>query len=158
MIDEHTKKLIRDYGIMIAIFLIFCGILIPSIIFSRKSWNNGLAIQVQNVLDKQLPDTYKVGDKIEIHSLLSTSAAVYSLKQTKGSSEQMYGIIIRIPTLYGPQPGVFVYSKEGGAHFAGYAFEEGKVTNALSAVETDTKIQYWCHRIPDIVNKTGEQK
>lgn len=159
MLDESKKKMLRTYGIIFLLLSAFTGILIPFIILNRKTWNDGLAKQVQTVINDSRPASYTVDTPVKINSLFSTSGAAYSLKAVKdGIKTPAYGIILRIPTLYGPQPGVFLYTENEETVFLGFAIPEGKVTENLSHFSTDARINYWCKKIPSIIAGSGDKQ
>jgi hypothetical protein len=160
MIDQDTKKLLRDYGFLVGFLIIISGILVPFILLNRSSWNSGLAERVEFVLDEKMPHTYRVGTPVRLQSALSASAAAYTLIdiQDTGRTES-YGIIVRIPTFYGPQPAVFVCNHTGSVHFIGYAVPQGKITNTLSGyTDSDPRITYWKLQIAQMLAKKGELK
>src|SRR5574344_513710 len=158
MLDDSAKKMIRNYGIILLLLSAFTGILIPFILLNKKVWNEELAKQVQTIIDKSKPSSYTVDKPLQIDSLFSTSAAAYSLKAAKnGVKTPAYGIILRIPTLYGPQPGVFLYTENEETVFLGFSIPEGKVTENLSQYSTDARINYWCKKIPSIIAGAGDK-
>ena len=108
MLNSKDKESLIKLGILIGSFILIFSILLIMTIFSRSSWEKGLRTSVLEVLESYSPNTYISADFVKIYSNLSVSAAVYELKKTVTTSEKDFAVIIRIPTIVGPEPAVFI--------------------------------------------------
>lgn len=157
-IKSEIKKHSALYGIFLGIVVVAFALLTALTFASRSSWKNGLASQIQKSLNRYESETYTVNKFIEIKSPLSTSAAVYSLiKKGASQNESCYGVIIRIPSLTGPAPAVFVCdlksSGEKYVHFAGFAEDFGKAAALADARLLSSGIGYWESVIFKVLDK-----
>ena len=60
-------------------------------------------------------------------------------------------IILRIQTLYGPLPAVFIMDKEKNVQFVGFSSVHGIVAEQLINNSNSKRINYWKKKIPDIL-------
>lgn len=154
-LNESTKKNLTIFSIFFGIIIGMTALLIIMTLLSRNSWKNGLAQEVQNVLDSYQPSTYTVAKSLQLDSTFATSSAVFSLMKKGGQKKQgHYGIIVRMPSILGPLPGVFVYDEGGSVFFAGYAVDNGKASSTVDRHVSSTIIKYWEDMIPKIIAKT----
>lgn len=154
--NARTKKIIQLFSIFFGMIFAMCMILVLFTVLARNSWKNGLAIEVQRVLNSYQDAHYTVGKYVELDSTLSTSAAVYTLlKKDDHKNQKYYGIIVRIPSVLGPVPAVFVYSEASGVHFAGYAVDNGKASDTVGKQISSNVMNYWEDMIPRIIKKTN---
>ncbi len=150
---EYKEQLIH-YGILLGILVGFSIILVSATLLSRSSWKKSLAKEVQVVLDQHEPGLYRVENFIKIKTSLSTSASLYEIRNMTGkTTRKYYAIIIRVPTLLGPAPAVFIYNNITGSEFAGFAIDVHKAGNLLDPVLTSGIMKYWSNQIPEIVFK-----
>ena len=159
MNKENQKKFWRIFGCFIGIIVFFIAVLTGMIKLSEKKWTSGLKNAVQNVLDENEPGVWKVGNSIPLDSAFSTSAGLFELRSTE-SAEKNCVLIIRIATLYGHMPAVFIYSNRG-VRFEGYAAVHGRVKKLLEEKYADSSISYWIERIPSVIEtaeKAGGRK
>lgn len=159
MLKSDVKKHAVLYGIFLGIFVGIFAFLILMTFLSRNSWKNGLASSVQTVLNNFEKDTYTVNKFIDLNSPISTSAAAYSLiKKGAPSNEIYYGIIIRIPTITGPAPAVFIYngkkSLKQTASFAGFCEDFGKASALADERLSVANISYWESVVPKVIEKS----
>ena len=154
-INSSTKKNLTVFSIFFGILLGMVILLITMTILARNSWKSGLAGEVQNVLDSYQPGTYTVTKNLQLDSTFATSVAVFSLmKKDERKNKSYYGIILRMPSILGPLPGVFVYDESGKVFFAGYAVDNGKASVTVERKVSSTVIKYWEDMIPKIIAKT----
>jgi len=156
MAEITNKKFFTNYAFFLLILLVVFGILIYPSIVSKKSWNNNLRVSVQNVLDESQNGIWKVGAVIDIDKPIATSCAAYNITN-KTDNSKASAVIIRITTLYGPLPAVFIYNNDE-VTFAGYSSLHGRVKNQLMAGISDKRREYWQKKIPDILNQPGVKK
>lgn len=146
--DENSKKNLARYAILVALASVMAALLVVSSIFSRGSWRRGLSAEVQSVLDRSGLD-YSVGEFLEQKSLMSTSSAVYRI--SGGAGEEGLAVIVRVPSLIGPVPAVFV-SVSGDFEFVGAAGEYGGASPLLDYRLSSGIIDYWRKVLPVLVS------
>lgn len=160
MLKSDLKKHAALYGIFFGIIFFVFAVLVAMTFLSRNSWKNGLASEVQKVLNAYAEDTYTVNKFIDIDSPVSTSAAAYSLiKKGAASGEAFYGVIIRIPTITGPAAAVFVSSEKNqqkgqNVRFAGFAENFGKADGLTDTRLSSSNIGYWESVVSRIIEKS----
>lgn len=155
MRKEDVKKHLIVYGTFLGFIVLVFAILITLTLLARNSWKTGLANEVQNVLNDNYPDGYTVNKYIELDSLLNTNAAVYSLiKKGASNSDRFYGVIVRIPTITGPLPAVFIYNEDAQVNFVGFATETGKANDLVNIRMASGNMNYWESMIPKIIKKS----
>ena len=152
------KQLFARYGIFCGILVAMLGILILFTLLSRNSWKKTLAFEVQQVLQENSANNYQVGEKLQLASLFETVCAVFHLSSDNArDTKQFYGVIIRITTIYGPLPAVYVYdSKNKTAHFIDFADMNNIASPRISENSMNSQISRWAKRIPSIVEKNLE--
>lgn len=144
------KDFFKIYGVLVIyLLLIFC-ILIYFTKISKKSWNINLKNTTQTVLDENNENEWILGNVIKINNPLSQSAACFEAKNKK-NGEVYKAIIIRIQTLYGPIPAVFVVDVNNNVDFIGYSSVHGKVQKQLMNNVRNKRIGYWKRKIPEIL-------
>lgn len=174
MLKSDVKRHAALYGIFFGIIFFVFAVLITMTLLSRNSWKNGLASELQLVLNSYEKDTYTVNKFIDLNSPLSTSAAVYSLiKKGAKSDEFYYGAVVRIQTITGPAPAAFIYSgkklqaqtskgqnsasdfsKNGeNVFFAGFCEDFGKAESLADIRLSNANMSHWENMIPRIVKK-----
>ncbi len=154
---ENQKKFWRVFGCFIGIVVIFLAVLVGMIKLSEKKWNSGLKASVQSVLDKKNPETWIVGTPVPLDSPFSTSANLFEVRNLD-SAEKYYALIIRITTLYGHMPAVFIYNNTKGVQFIGYSAVQGRVKKLLEENYADSSISYWLERIPSVIQESEKNE
>lgn len=156
MTEEKTsKQLLKIYGIASGILLVMAAILAVMIFASARSWQNGLRQKTAEVLEREEPGIWSVGDFVKINSPFSLSCACYKLRKKSGG-EKTYAVILRISTIYGPFPAVFTCTKDGDAHFVGFSGLNGRIADLSKQDKADMHIQYWTNRIAKIIDLDSE--
>lgn len=175
MLKSDIKRHAALYGIFFGIIFFVFAVLITMTLLSRNSWKNGLASELQLVLNNYEKDSYTVNKFIDLNSPLSTSAAVYSLiKKGAKSDEFYYGAVVRIQTITGPAPAAFIYSGKklqmqtaklknsaseqfanggGNVFFAGFCEDFGKAESLADIRLSNANMSHWENMIPRIVKK-----
>lgn len=151
------KTFFRNYLIFTLIAALIFLLLVYSVKISQPRWNNNLRVTVQSVLDENEPDTWLVESAVNINNPLITSAACYDTKNKK-NGEYYKSIIIRIQTLYGPVPGVFIVDKNSDVIFVGYAVFHGRIAELMHKNMNTKRIEYWKNRIPEIIKQDSKQE
>lgn len=150
----NSKIFWQKFGISIGLLTFLFSTLFLLSFFSRKSCESGLKTAVETILEEKEDVQWIVGKKVYLNSPIESRAALFELRE-KNSVEKNYVIIIRIATLFGHMPAVYIYNKNTGARFVGYTGVKGKVRRILDRTYTDSSMTYWTERIPTIV-KTAE--
>ncbi|AEE16805.1 hypothetical protein [Treponema brennaborense] len=157
----NIKKLSIDYGLCMAVIVVLFVLVFVLALFSRQAWNGGLQKQLVSVLSQSHPGEYIVSDPLPIDNPFSVSAAAYQLMPVSSAARgTRYGVIIRIPTLYGSLPGVFVYTENAGAEFvgiAGFSEDSAKEQAVAASLADSVQISRWEKRIP-VILKDAVQK
>lgn len=144
------KIFFKNYGIVVAYLVIIFGILIYFSKISQKSWQKNLKTTTQTVLNEYFDNEWTVGNPVRIKNALSQSSACFETYNKK-NGEMYKSIIIRIQTMYGPLPAVFIVDKENNVTFAGYSSVHGRVQNQLNNNNNNKRILYWKQKIPEIL-------
>ncbi len=159
--EDFAKKNLRDFGIFFGIIVFMTAILIFSILQTRESWKKGLAVEVQTVLDAYAGEKYIVDKFVAVDSAISTSSAVYSLlRPGTNSKDRCYGVLVRVPSIVGPVPAVFVCG-EGefdNPTFIGYAGDFGRVGDMLDFRSSDGIMKYWQGMVPKIIKRINHDR
>jgi len=154
--EKNAKKNLITYGIFFGIIVFMTISLIFSVLEVRESWKKGLAIELQNVLSVNHKETFVVEHFIETDSLISTSSAVYSLlKVGANKNEKYYGVIIRVPSIVGPVPAIFICKKNdiSNIHFVGYAGDFELAKNSMDMNISNGINSYWKNNIKMLIEK-----
>ncbi len=146
------KKLALHLAFFLVVVLVLFGILVLMTFASRDVWDKGLQRRVSQTIDRLYPGEYVSGNKLVLQGPYATSVAAYELvpvsNQTIGP---VYGIIVRIATLYGPLPAVYRYSTTAGAEFIGFAVFDshiGKEAAITESLRNSVQVSRWKKRIP----------
>ncbi|MBQ5400270.1 MAG: hypothetical protein IIU15_03480 [Treponema sp.] len=143
---EINKEWLIKFAIAAGAVLVLLGLLFLFAFLSRRSWSDGMAEQVQTVLSENDLE-YSVGEMDQIHTGVSASLVSFTL-----SEPEKHGVIVRVSTLYGPIPAVFIYNEENRkASFVGFADLKGIAENIIVPAVKGSQIPYWEGRIPKIV-------
>jgi hypothetical protein len=139
--NNKANHFLRDYGLLVGILIVGVLLAFSAVLLTRSSWQNGLKTQLQSVLDRVHPGEYLAGKSIPLKSSLASSSAVFELLTPESTVAELlgntapikqYGIIMRVPTLFGPLPGVFTFDAANTVHFAGFSFHFARFESAFS--------------------------
>lgn len=144
------KAFLINYLIFILIIANFFLLLVYTVKVSQKNWNKRLEPSILSVLDEAEPDTWIIESASPISNPFTTSAACYDVRNRK-NGEYYKAVIIRLQTLYGPVPGVFIMDKNQKVEFKGYALIQGRLKNQLNNFTRSRRVNYWKKRIPEII-------
>ncbi len=159
--EELAKRNLRNYGIFLGIMVLMTAALIFSILQARDSWKKGLAVEVQSVLDAHADGKYIVDKFVAVDSTISTSSAVYSLlRPGTNSKDKFYGVIVRVPSIVGPLPAVFVCSERDMDKpvFIGFAGDFGRVEDIIDFKNSSGIMNYWHDMVPKIMKKMNHDR
>ncbi|MCR4940625.1 MAG: hypothetical protein K5930_11045 [Treponemataceae bacterium] len=158
--NKELKLLLHKYGAFTVILLALFFILATVTLLSKNTWENKLRESVSSVLVSKYGDLYSVDEYINIQTPAILSTAIYSITN-KESNEKGKAILIRITGISGPTAAVYTYFDgfEKGS-FAGYAantlFLSGE--NGLDYSASETQINYYARRIPQLISKGIEKE
>lgn len=157
MPDNELKAACKKYGIFFGIMAGMTAVVLCVSLLAHGSWRHGLAQTAQTTLDAYFPDTYAVGDFLEIKSTMATSAAVFAVSSRRAdvAERPVCCVIVRIPTVAGALPALFLYESRAGAQFVGYALDLGKAAHVLNRTVQGSTIAYWQKQIPLMLEKAG---
>ena len=148
---SYNKTQLKKFGIFTGMLAVLFGILLLFTLVAKKSWNEGLGRNIQAVLDAH-ELSYLVDKKDTIDSPFATSCASYSLL-IDGKATQKHAVMLRVATIYGPIPCVFLYDElSGSAEFVDFSSVSGKASEAIASVSIKSQISYWSKRIPLLVS------
>lgn len=155
---KEKLALLKNYGLFLAIIIIIFGIIFSFALLSRNFWKEGLKTQIENVLLEQKQD-YTVGSFIQIKSPFSTSCAVYSINQKGKKNANKYAVIIRLTTLYGQIPAIYIYdSAKDDVTFIKMLTLNGASEKQIVDISKNMQISFWSKRIPSIINNSNKNE
>ncbi|MDE6774351.1 MAG: hypothetical protein K2J14_06970 [Treponemataceae bacterium] len=157
MPDNELKAACKKYGIFFGIMAGMTAVVLCVSLLAHGSWRHGLAQTAQTTLDTYFPGAYVVGDFLEIKSTMTTSAAVFAVRRADVAERPVCCVIVRIPTVAGALPALFLYEPRDGVQFVGYALDLGKAAHVLNRTVQGSTIAYWQKRIPLMLEKAGVQ-
>ena len=153
MTERFSKEALQEYGIFAGSTVLLVLILSLTIIFTRGMWREGLKSEVSRVLAESGDEAWSVGDFIDFDSSLSLSAACF---RATSKNESGYVCVVRMQTIYGPVPAVFILNERYAARFAGIAGLHGSIEHAIENGAAKSQIRYWAERISRIVREKEE--
>lgn len=146
------KKLATHFVFFLAVILILLTLLVLMVFVSRDTWDKRLQKRVAQTIERLYPGEYVAGNKVELQGPYATSAAAYELVPVSSQkSGPLYGVIIRVTTLYGPLPAVYRYSSATGTEFMGFAVFDshiGKEAAITESLRNSVQVSRWEKRIP----------
>ena len=78
------------------------------------------------------------------------NSALFEIRNRKTGTVYS-AIIIRIQTLYGPLPAVYIMDSEKNVEFVGYSTTTGRIAKQLNENRLNKSIIYWKKKIPQII-------
>ena len=163
------KKLSIEYGFFIAIIIVSFAIVCLMLVVAKGSWSDGLQNNLQIVLDNNFSETYDLGDSVKINNSFSVSAVAYKVFE-KDNADKLVGcaVLIRIPTIYGFVPAVFLYNLQldtvDFVDIADITKQTVKEVNIIDNLRNSIQVNVWSKRIKQILPleelaaSTGGQK
>lgn len=141
MTQKDILRILRDYGITSGILLVLFTLLWLCALASQPIKENSLRQEITAVLDTGTTAGITVADSLPIGSPLDASAAVF---RVQGMADYDYAAIVRVATIAGPVPAVFVHnSRTRTAEFAGYAAQNEAEAAMLDRLSRPTQITFW---------------
>lgn len=146
------KDFFKRYGIFVAILVVIFGILIYTICFSQRSWTQNLKSAVETVLEEKDPNTWTVEENIKIKNPFTMNASCFEVRNRK-SGDLYKAVIIRVQTLYGPLPAVFMLDDDNKVSFVGYSSLHGVIASQLINNPNSKRVEFWLNKIPTIIEQ-----
>lgn len=154
-VQGDYKEFLRVYGIFIGMLAFFFLASIVMIRLSDSFWRTGLRAAVESVLEEKQPGRWKVEQQMRIHSPFSMSAAVYRVRDAEDGSRG-FAAVVRIATLYGPVPAVFVCGRDGSVSFMGCSAVRSRIKLLVEERPHSLSVNYWRARLADIISVSEE--
>ena len=149
---------LRTYGIFFGIVLGMAAVLVVASLAVRGSWERGLAETLQDALDRLQPESYVVAEPIDLRSAYETDCAAFRLSRKDAAAQADVGILLRVPTLAGAMPAVFLRGSDGSVAFAGYAIPCGRAEPLLDARIHTKSLRYWERQLETLLNHEQTEK
>ncbi|MBP5175492.1 MAG: hypothetical protein ILP07_06245 [Treponema sp.] len=144
--EINRTRLIR-IGIFSAVVVVLFGVLVLFNYISRGAWKNGLREQVNVVLGEN--DLKMEAGAMAVPYSYGSSSAIFAVK----GQENLYAVVVRIATFFGPQAGVFTYTEgDETADFVAFANVDGQMAVSITELSKNAQIQYWKRKIPKLVS------
>ena len=154
----NIKNIAIKFVFFLAGISIIFTITLLMAIGSKDNWQYGLEKQLVSIMEQKYLSRFTINGFISVNSSISTSLAIYKLDATdiKKDSDIFYGIIIRIPTFYGPQNAVYIYSQENKCEFIGIAGLNPNIKKEaliLTSLENSFQVKRLFNRISIIMEE-----
>ena len=157
MLRKEMLNQVRTYGVFMGVVLGMAAVLAVTSLAARGSLQRGLATELQETLDGLYPGGYVVGAEVEPRAAWGTSCAVFRLaRQSEEAPPAENGILLRIPTLVGAMPAVFLHDGER-VSFAGYALDCGRARGLLFGRASTQSLRYWERELAARFSGDGEE-
>ena len=144
----------QEYGIFAGCIVLLAIVLSVAAIFTKGAGQAGIKTEIARVLEEAEPGVWHIGDFVDFAVPVSSSAACFSVK---GGSGNAYTCIVRMETIYGPLPAVFISDGKHTARFIGIAGLHGRVYDAIESSGAKSQIRYWAERIPVLIRQQEER-
>lgn len=154
MTDRFSKEALQEYGIFAGCIVLLAIVLSVAAIFTKGAMHAGIKTEIARVLEEAEPGVWHIGDFVDFAVPASSSAACFSVK---GGSGNAYTCIVRMETIYGPLPAVFISDGKHTARFIGIAGLHGRVYDAIESSGAKSQIRYWAERIPVLIRQQEER-
>lgn len=151
MMDEIKKLKLRNYGILVGVLIVMILIMVLMSLLSRNSWNLGLEDALDEKLEQVSPGTYQIQQNYPLRTGFGTSAIAFELSQTNKKNAS-YAVVIRIATLYGPYPAVFICEADSTVDFIGFLNVQPAFEKHLTALSINSSISSWKKRVPSLLS------
>ncbi len=148
MLLVYKKQFIKFWLFIAFLIVLFT---LPAIFsaLSYRSTQNGLKNSLMTALKDHGYEDLQLTEICEIQNPFTVGAAAYTVE---GSSYSC-AVIIRITTMVGPVPAVFLYdSSSEKADFLCYLTLGNRVERFLLDSTRSSLIEYWAYRLPQILS------
>ncbi len=153
MLLVYKKQFIK-FGLFIAFLIVLFAV--PAVIsaLSYRSTRNGLKESLVAALKEHGYEGLAVTDSCELQNPFAVAAAAFSVEDSPYS----YAVIIKLTTMAGPVPAVFLYDTASPkADFVCFLTLGKRVERFLSDSTGLSLIEYWAHRLPQILSASDRE-
>ncbi|MBQ7166553.1 MAG: hypothetical protein IJR93_06410 [Treponema sp.] len=148
------KKQFIQFGIFIAFLVVLFAVTAVFAALSSSAVRRGLGDSVRAALDSNGYEDVMLEAPCEIQGPLSVTASAY----TVSGSGYSYAVILRITTMAGPVPAVFLYDGTSAkADFLCYLSLSKRVERMLLDSTRHSLIEYWAVRLPEMLSVPKEE-
>lgn len=144
------KDFFIRYGIFTGLCVILLFFCVYSTILSKKGWNNNLSHNVLNVLNEVTGEEWEINSWIEVNNPFAMNCAAFNTVN-KSNEKKYLSLVIRINSMYGPIPAVFLVDENKEVRFVGYSNVHGFVKNQIDFERFNNRIELYRQRIPNIL-------
>lgn len=163
---DKSRNLMKVGGIMTLSIIIMAALIT---LFTRLT-EGSRAAKLKKGVQAVVGEEWQAGREVKIQSPLAASASAFALSyngkegEESGKTEEIFAVVMRVETLFGPMPCVYVCSalqEDSPAEFVGVLSLHGTVSELLKnrANERGThSIDYWARRVPLMVTAALEEE
>lgn len=149
--EKMDLTYLKKYGILVGVLTLLFLILVGVTLASRKAWIRGLSQNVDAVLNESYGE-FSIENNIPVLSGFNVSGAIFKVSKASSASDY-YAMILRVQTMYGPVPGVFLYEPgKTYSTFMGFTTINGNLEKQIYDVSKNSQISFWENKIPEIIN------
>lgn len=152
--DENpSKKAGKDFGVFISILLGLFILATACVILSKKAWGNGLENQIRSTFEEH-NISYEIKENVPVSSGFAINAAIFELEENSSKGTK-YAVIIKITSIYGSLPAVYVYDLAiNKAEFVDYCLVDGLFKQKIIDNTQVNQIESMASRIPSLVKNS----
>ena len=154
MTGRFSKEALQEYGIFAGGIVLLAIVLSAAAIFTKGAKQSGIKTEIVRVLEEAEPGVWHIGNFVDFAAPVSSSAACFSAKSGNASG---YACIVRLETIYGPLPAVFISDGKHTARFIGIAGLHGRIYAAIESGGAKSQIRYWAELIPRLIRIEEER-
>jgi len=154
MTERFSKEALQEYGIFAGCIVLLAIVLSVAAIFTKGAMHAGIKTEIARVLEEAEPGVWHIGSFVDFAAPISSSAACFSAASRNGDG---YACIVRLETMYGPLPAVFISDGKHTARFVGVAGLHGRIYTAIESGGAKSQIRYWAERIPSLIRREEER-
>ncbi len=149
------KKQFIQFGLFIAFLIVLFSLVAVVSGLSYRADKAGLGECLSEALGEKGYGDLELTDLYEIQNPFTVSATAYSVS----GSHYTHAVIIRLTTMVGPVPTVFLYDAAvGKADFVCYLGLGNRVERQLMDSTAFSFIDYWERRLPQILSLAVEEE
>lgn len=148
--DISYKNFFIKYGFFAGVFAVILFLCVYTTLVSKKYWNKNLSANVLTVLTERTGDEWSFVEPVEIQNPFALNCAAFVVKN-KAVGKNYTSIIVRINSMYGPIPAVFLVDDKNNVSFVDYSNIHGTVKNQIEFEKYNNRIELYKARIPSIL-------
>ena len=151
------KRLFIRAGILSGIFCVIFGLLVVFSVMASKSWRLSVRDSLLLHLNADGNQTYEVGDPIHISSSISYNCVLYPLSAKGTPKDYDYAAVVRIASIYGPLPAVYL-CRGNNVEFGGFLGMEESVSKKISLSVEHSQVKFWGNKVVNILDVNLNEK